>query len=88
MSDFTSNKYLHLGTEQKPGGFVKPYMITAIYPDNDGVVFKSSSGEELGRINCRAEYRARVIQLFVECCDAGREFTQPDLRFLDAKSGK
>lgn len=88
MSDFSSNKFLHLGTEQKPGGFVKPYMITAIYPDSEGVVFKSSSGDELGKINCRPEHRARVIKLFVECCDAGRDFTQPDLSFLDSKSAK
>lgn len=88
MSDFTSNKFLHLGTDQKPGGYVKPFTISAIFADNDGVVFKSSSGDVLGRIDCRSEHRPHVIKLFVECCDAGRDFSQPDLSFLDSKSGK
>ena len=85
MSDFISAKFLHVGTDEMPGGFVKPYMINAIYPDSEGVVFKSGSGDTLGRINCRPEHRPRVIKLFVECCDAGRDFTQPDLSFLNSK---
>lgn len=87
MSDFPS-KFIHLGTDQNPGSYVKPFMVAAIFLDSDGVVFKSNGGEELGRINCRSEYRARVVKLFIECCDAGRDFSQPDLSFLDGKPGK
>lgn len=78
------SKFLNLGTVAR----VRNYMIAGIIPTDEGVKFITSSGDELAHVKCAAAHRERLANLIAECCDAGKDFVQPDLSFLKEKAAK
>lgn len=78
------SKFFNFGN----GTRVRPYMITAIIITEEGVKCTTGSGDELAHIKCAAAHRERLADLVADCCDAGKDFVQPDLAFLKEKAGK
>jgi len=83
MSENTS-KFFNFGN----GTRVRPYMIAGIIVTDEGVQFTTGSGDELAHVKCAAAHRERLADLVADCCDAGKDFVQPDLSFLKDKAAK